>query len=262
MAAAPSLVPMVAAAVTFGALILGTPFLALAFRDSLSGGGIKALVLLLALLGLLLALSIGCLALFLRAYRRAITPPDHSAIETFVAEPQRALMRAFAFDPDDLAANRAGRLSDRQRANVRAVRSVMLIIGGVMVGVTALSLTWLPAMIGGGESGPAAPGSLGAIGAWLPFSLVGLLVGGAFARSYWMLRDQIHGRLSAAEGEASPARRRAASGQMAGVRSMQVGDLRLPMFDEAQRATLEAGVRYRVYYLRGPAPRVMAIDLI
>ena len=262
MATQPSLVPMIAAASTFGALILATPFLALAFRDQLRGEGVLSLLLLLGLLGLLLALSLGCLWLFLRAYRRAITPPDHSAVDTFVAEPQRPLMRAFGFDPEDLAANRAGRLSERQRANVRAVRSVMLIIGGVMIGVTALNLTWLPTVIGGGECGPAATGALGPAGVWLPVGIIGRLVGGALARSYWMLRDQIHGRLSTAEGEARPAPRLAVSRRTAGVPCLQIGDLRLPLFDQAQRAALETGARYRIHYLRGPTPRVMAIDPI
>jgi hypothetical protein len=256
---------MIAAAMTFGALILATPFLAIAFRDQLRGGGFGSLLLLLALMGLLLALSLGCLVLFLRAYRRAIVPPNHSAIEAFVAEPQRTIMRAFAFDPDDLAANRAGRLSERQRINVRSVRSIMLIIGAVMMGVTVLSMTWIPRLIGGGESGPAATGSLGRMGVWLPFGVVGLLVGGAFARGYWSLRDQFHGRLSVAEGEAALVQQQAGSATAAGAagaRTMQIGGVRLPMFDRAQRAALKAGVRYRVYYLRGPAPRVMAVELI
>ena len=67
------------------------------------------------------------------------------------------------------------------------------------------------------------------------------------------------------EGEAALVQQQAGSATAAGAagaRTMQIGGVRLPMFDRAQRAALKAGVRYRVYYLRGPAPRVMAVELI
>lgn len=255
-----SLVPMAAAAVVFGALVLATPFIALPFRDQLQRGGLGSVFVLTGLTLFVFALSIGCLGLFLRASAGIFAKPDHSAIETFTSEPQQALMRAFDFDGDDLAANRDGRLSSRQRANLRAGRAVMLIIGAVMVGVTALSVTVMPLLIAGGESGPAAPGSLGRLGAWLPIGLIGLLVGGAFARAYWTHRDQLHGRLSVVEGEAGSTRRGAGPATMRGVGSVEVGGVAVPVLDPAQQAALRLGARYRVYYLRGPMPRVMAIE--
>jgi hypothetical protein len=78
----------------------------------------------------------------------------------------------------------------------------------------------------------------------------------AFARSYWILRDQIHGRLSAAEGEARLARRQGSAERAPSMRSMEVGGVRLAMCDDASGAALQTGV----CYLRAPAPRVMAIE--
>lgn len=255
-----SLVPMAVAALVFGALVLATPFIAMAFRGPLQRGGLGEVLTLTGVTLFVFALSLGCLGLFLRASAGVFAKPDHSAIETFTSEPQQRLMRAFDFDGDDLAANRDGRLSPRQQANLRAARAVMLIIGAVMVGVTALSVTVMPLLITSGESGPAAPGSLGPWGAWLPLGVIGLLVGGAFVRAYWTHRDQFHGRLSVVEGEAGSMRRGAGPATMRGVGSVEVGGVAVPVPDPAQQAALRLGARYRVYYLRGSMPRVMAIE--
>lgn len=241
----------------FGALVVLTPVAALILREPLNRGGIVGLLTLYGLGAVLLALSIGCLALFLRGFAQATIPPDHGHLDIATIDEQ-ALMRAFDFDPEDLRANRAGELSARQRANLRAGRTAMLIVGATMLGVTYLSITAVPALMQWVTPGPA-PGAMNGTGTWIVLAIITILVGSSFLYGYRQVRHQLHLQLSFAEGRAGegPA---GTTVPPHSPRSVPVGDVAVPILRRSQAAALRAGQWYRVCYVRAPIPIVLSID--
>lgn len=124
-----------AAALAFGGLVLATPVAAYLLRAQLNNRGLVSLVTFAGVGAVLLALCGASLALFGRAARVALRPPEDPVDQPSATA---ALMSAFAFDAHDLEANRQGRLSPRQRLNLRATNQAMVIVGTVMIGVTSV----------------------------------------------------------------------------------------------------------------------------
>jgi len=242
-----------AAALAFGGLVLATPVAAYLLRDRLAGGGPAGLLTVLAIGVVLLGLCGGCLALFGRAARHAIQPPAPPAAH---AASTAALMTAFAFDADDLDANRQGRLSARQRVNLRASNQAMVIMGAVMVGVTYLFLAFMPSLM----NDRATTTTDGTIALVIGTGLITLLLLASFAHGYWQMRGQVHGWVRVSDGVAAPAVLGGDSAATQAVRTSRVGRLAVPLVSAEQEAALVSGVRYRVYYLPGPLPRVLSVD--
>jgi len=188
---------------------VATPFIAYLFRTPINNGGVLGLLTLFALSAVLLLLSVGSLMLFLRGHARALTPSRHDDLDARVPSDQRALMLAFAFDAEDLRANRAGELSARQRANLRAGRHGMIAMGATMLGVTYLGLATLPVLLGAGDLRTSVLSS-DAAGMWIGVGLIIAIIGVSFLYTCRHVRDQVHDRMSIAEGVAGPpgARRR------------------------------------------------------
>lgn len=248
---APAVTSMLAAALAFGGLVVATPIAAYLLRDSLSGGGPAAVVTFLTLGLVLLALCVACLALFGCAARRLVRPPAAPAgTDTTVI-----LMTAFAFDADDLDANRQGRLSARQRLNLRATNQVMIIMGTVMVGVTYLFLAFMPWLMNGSGSSSSADH----LGYVVGVGLITALLSGSMLRGYWQMRGQVHGWVAVAHGAAEPPTRGTDPATRA-LLTARVGSLAVPLVSAEQASALVTGRLYRVYYLPGPLPRVLSVD--
>jgi hypothetical protein len=165
-------------------------------------------------------------------------------------------MTAFAFDADDLDANRQGRLSARQRVNLRATNQAMVIMGTVMVGVTYLFLAFMPSLMGDGATSSAD----GTVGLIIGTGIITLLLLGSFVHGYWQMRGQVHGWVRVADGVAAPAAMGGDTAAMQAVRTSRVGTLAVPLVSSEQETALMAGRRYRVYYLPGPVPRVLSVE--
>jgi MFS family permease len=242
-----------AAALAFGGLVLATPVAAYLLRAQLNDRGLVSVLTFLGLGGVLLALCVVCLALFGRAARVAFRLP----VEPTDQPPaMAALMTAFAFDADDLEANRQRRLSSRQRVNLRASNQAMVIMGTVMIGVTYLFLAFMPWMMGD----TAASGDDGQIGLVIGGVLITLLLLVSVVRGYWQMRGQVHGWVREADGVAAPPVMGGDSAATRSVRTSRVGPLAVPLVSGEQARALQPGVRYRVYYLPGPLPRVLSVD--
>jgi hypothetical protein len=243
-----------AAALAFGGLVLATPVAAYLLRAQLNERGLISLLVFLGLGVVLLASCVVCLALFGRAARVAIRPPAAPAGQPPAVA---ALMTAFSFDADDLEANRRGRLSSRQRVNLRASNQAMVIMGTVMIGVTYLFLAFMPWMMGD----TAASGDDGKIGLVIGGVLITLLLLVSVVRGYWQMRGQVHGWVREAEGVAASPVVGGDSAVTRLVRTARVGTLAVPLVSADHARALQPGVRYRVYYLPGPLPRVLSVDV-
>jgi len=251
---------MLGAALAFGMLVLATPFIAYLFRTPINNGGVLGLLTLFGLSAVLLLLSIGSLMLFLRGHARALTPPRHDDLDASVPSDQRALMLAFAFDAEDLCANRAGGLSARQRANLRAGRHGMFAMGATMLGVTYLGLATMPVLLGAGD-GRTSILSSDAAGMWIGAGVITAIIGVSFLYTYRHVRDQVHDRMSIAEGVAGPPGHDG-DGHPASrsVRTVPIGGVAVPVLEAAQAEALREGRRYRVCYVRAPLAIVLSID--
>lgn len=261
--AAPSTRSFLVAALAFGALVFLTPGVAWLFRAPINRGGALGLVTLAAVAVLLLALSAGCLALFMRGHHRALVPPDLSRVATVVPDAERALMVAFGFDPDDLGANRAGRLSPRQHANLGASRVMMAIMATVMLGVTYLSLALMPVAMGTGLVSGSTTRAADAAGYLVGVGIINALIGGSLVYGYRQMRDQLHGRMSVAEGPAGePSYDVEGPAATRSILTSRVGAVLVPLTTDAQVEALRTGVRYRIFHLAGPLARVLSIEPI
>lgn len=241
-------------AFTFGALVLLTPAVALVFREPLHRGGVVGLLTLYGLAAVLLVLSLGCLVLFLRGYAQATVPPDHDFSRSRPTGEEQELMRAFDFDAEDLRANRAGGLSARQRANLRAGRTAMVVMGATMLGVTYLSITAVPALMEFNQPGTA-QGASGDSGMWIALAMVTALVGGSFAYAYRKVRHQFRQRFSFAEGAAREEEESSRS-----VKGARIGDVIVPIHRRRQAQAIRMGQWYRVCFIPGPIAIVLSID--
>lgn len=167
-------------------------------------------------------------------------------------------MLAFGFDPDDLQANRTGMLSARQRANLRVGRNAMVAMGTTMIGVTYLSLAFMPVALDASGTGVFSPDSAGL---WIGVGIINALVGGSFLYTYRLVRDQVHQRLSVTEGPAGPPGHDG-DGHPASrsIRTVRIGAVAVPVLNAEQVEAVRAGRAYRVSYIRAPIAIVLSID--
>lgn len=243
------------AAVAFAALVLAAPLVALPFAERITRGGLGGLLALTVVALLLVVASAACLALFVRGQAQAMCPPADVPAGSGVSPELAALAAAFQFDLEDLAANRTGVLSPRQRANRRTHRSIMAFMAVLMLGVTYLGLGLLLFLTRDGGTADAANRTTVLMGV----AIVTALVAGSMVHMWWRARDQIRGRLAQVSGEAGPAQRGGTSAS-ASLSVMPVGSLEVPITTPAQSEALQPGRAYTVYYLAGPLPLIQSID--
>jgi hypothetical protein len=161
-----------------------------------------------------------------------------------------ALRRAFRFDGADLRANRAGRLSPRQEARLRAghtgMRLALAVFALVMlgtVGIVAFANRDLAVGALGGDDRVA----VGAIAA---------VVVAVVAFGYWQSR----GYMSAARSRRVEVATGAAT-VVEGEEHVRIGPTRLRLAGEEQRGAFTPGIEYRVYYLAGTVPFVLSAEV-
>ncbi len=162
----------------------------------------------------------------------------------------RALREAFRFDGGDLVANRAGRMSPRQDALLRAGRRGMVlslaVFAAVMIGSVGL-VAFFDRRLG-------TPGAQGGIAVAAGVALVVIVVG--YLQSRRHLSAAGSRKLSEAQGPAeilseSPSECRVRFGRTS---------LRLP--GVAALEAFEPGHEYRVYYLAGPVAHVLSAESV
>jgi hypothetical protein len=171
-----------------------------------------------------------------------------------LTETDRALAQAWGFTAEDLAANRIGQVTPRQRAVLalyqRGRRRGMILALVLVVGSV---LFWLLAMVWGVDtSGP------GFRQAW-PYLLLTLSIflavfGATLAAGMIRTRDVIRLRLSVAQGPAMTTMKTFRRGRFRRVASdyIWVGPVRFVAYTPEQAAALEEGRDYRVFYVRYP----------
>jgi hypothetical protein len=171
-----------------------------------------------------------------------------------VADPSsERLQEAFGFEAADLPANRAGRLSPRQEALLRAGRSGMRLALAVFVAVMCgtvglVAFTMWPARSGGEPASREA---------WIGLGAVVAAVAGAIGLGAWQSR----GFMAAARSRrilvaAGPAAVVSARGRY----RVRIGPTELRVASATQLDALEPGAAYRVHYLAGPVALVLSAE--
>ena len=161
----------------------------------------------------------------------------------------RALREAFQFEGADLVANRAGRLSPRQTALLRAGRIGMqlslAVFAVVMLGSVGLVVFFnLRLDTPGGWSS----------GLWVPAAVAAVVIAGGYLLS--------RGHLSAARSQQV----RVAHGAVEVVSNaaddcrIRIGATPLRLASTAHLEAFQAGIEYRVYYLPGPRTIVLSAE--
>jgi hypothetical protein len=163
----------------------------------------------------------------------------------------RPLRRAFRFEAADLDANRAGRLSPRQAALLRAGRIGMwlslVVFAAVMLGSVGLA-----ALLDRRLQGPR--GRVGGLGAAAAVAVAAIAVGYAVSRRH----------LSTARAR----RLRKATGAVEILSDapedcrVRIGGTPLRLPDVAALEVFRSGVEYRVYYLAGPVALVLSAEAL
>jgi hypothetical protein len=165
-----------------------------------------------------------------------------------------ALRKAFGFEPADLAANRAGRLSARQTAVLRAGHGAMRLSFAVFA-LVMLGSAALVAVMAGGERRPGTSQAVPA-GTALAVALVVIALGWGLSRRY--LAAAAGRRLDVARGRAEIVATDAASHDV----RLRLGPTVLRFPSAAHLAPFQPGTEYRVYYLPGPMPLVLSAEAV
>lgn len=174
-------------------------------------------------------------------------------------ETDRDLGLAWGFTAEDLAANRIGQVTPRQRAVLasykRGRRRGMIL---ALVFVAGCVLFWLLAVAWGVDtSGPgfrqARPYLL------LTLSIFLAVFGAALAAGMIRTRDVVRLRLSVAQGPARTTVKTFRRGRFRRVASdyIRVGPARFVAYTPEQAAALEEGRDYRVFYVKYPPPNIV-----
>lgn len=163
------------------------------------------------------------------------------------------LMRAFEFDEIDLAANRVGEFSDSQRRKLRRV-ALGYLAGTLIALVCALLLLegLFFFMIEGGDVETLPKYALLFLLGFVPMAFLAYL---AYTRM-----DMVTGRVSVIEGPG-----RCWQSEVNGKTYLEIDDSRFELetrYPEAARQSIEDGVHYRVYYVKGGANLLLTIEWV
>jgi hypothetical protein len=165
-----------------------------------------------------------------------------------ISERDRALRRAFRFDAADLAANRAGRVSPRQDALLRAGRLGMQLslamFAAVMLGTVGFVVFFDRRLLT-----PEGPG-----GVWIPAAVALLAIAAGLAGSRRYLAAAGARKVLAADGPVE------ILADAPGDCRIRLGatSLRLPGVEAVE--AFEPGHAYRVYYVAGPVALVLSAE--
>jgi FtsH-binding integral membrane protein len=253
-----SLGPVLVAALAFAALVLATPLAAFLLREPLKQRGAIGLAAFLALLAVTFVLCVLVGSAMVRAGRGVVIEPRADRPSAVTAE-QWALMLAFKFRDEDLAANRRRQLSARQRRNTRSAGRLAIFMGGLALGVTYVSIGLVYWLSTSGDNS-IQPTADDRVGMAIAVLIITALVGGSLVYSYFLLRDSYTGKISVTEGTAT----RLAPGddpRTHGYPGARIGEAVFLFVDDEQERAVDHATRYRVFYLKGPMCQVLSIEI-
>lgn len=170
----------------------------------------------------------------------------------------RSLQEIFLFSNADLRANRAGRLSERQQARLRAARGsqrlAMLIFVVVMIGAAAFVAFSSLAAQSSANSNPA--GGLAQMVVIVVVVCGVALIGLLISRPY--LTDPAPRQMLMASGPAQVGRVKPDAARY----EIKIGAAVLRLATEEHLAAFQPGVIYQVFYLPGPVTTVLSGQVV
>jgi protein-S-isoprenylcysteine O-methyltransferase Ste14 len=170
----------------------------------------------------------------------------------------QTLRETFHFSSRDLLANRAGKLSERQKARQSAAGTSLKvgIAFFVVVMLGSLGLFFFFSSATGANEGASDFDTLVTTGVLLAvFSLV--LVVSLFA-SQKHLAAAKEKQIQKAEGEMSHGKIRADSANF----EIKIGRTKIRLITEEQLEAFQVGERYRVHFLPGPMPTILSAEVL
>jgi len=179
--------------------------------------------------------------------------------------PNRRLQAAFMFQPADLRANRAGRLSKRQQTLLSTARSTgrlamfifVLVMLGTM-GIIAFTIFQSPGKSGSSvepAGGATQAGSILVIlGIVVAAVLLTIIIGVAISRRYIAALNTK--QIDVAKGRAEVASNKGNNWRV------RIGSTKLRLSRPSQLASFQPGTPYRVYYLAGPVPNILSAEVV
>jgi hypothetical protein len=163
----------------------------------------------------------------------------------------RALRRTFRFEAADLAANRAGVLSPRQAALLRAGRTGMIlslaVFAVVMVGTVGLVILFNRRLD---------PAGSWASGVGVAAAVAGIVIAIGYVMSRAHLAAARSRQLSVARGAPE------VLSDAADDCRIRIGPTPLRLAGQAQVEAFRPGTEYRVYYLAGPVALVLSAETL
>lgn len=170
----------------------------------------------------------------------------------------RTLRDTFHFSSRDLLANRAGKLSERQKARQQAA-GVSLKVGiavFVIVMLGSLGIVFFFSSATGANEGASSFDTMVATSVLLAvFSLV--LILSLFSSQKYLAATK-EKQIQKAEGEAAHGKIRADSANF----EIKIGRTKIRLLTQGQLEAFQVGERYRVYFLPGPVPTILSAEVI
>jgi hypothetical protein len=169
----------------------------------------------------------------------------------------KTLRETFHFSSRDLLANRAGKLSERQKARQGAM-GVSLKVGigfFVVIMLGSLGIIFLTTYVSGANEGASRFDVIISMGILLGvFALI--LVISLFASQKHLAAKEKH--IQKAEGEAAHGRIRADSANF----EIKIGRTKIRLLTQGQLDSFRVGESYRVHFLPGPIPVILSAEVL
>jgi hypothetical protein len=176
-----------------------------------------------------------------------------------------ALQAALDFTPDDLVANRAGRLSPSQQSRMSKSQGRGRIFTIVMAVVAVVAIVVIAATVLPGLLAPQ-PASSSAVP---PGIIVAVIVVVAALMALSLLRTRrglgrMTGPVLSVEGVAKTRAREFEDETMGGLATfrVRVGNVTFPVFGAAQVGAFEDGKTYRAYYVKTTLPVIVSAEAV
>lgn len=170
----------------------------------------------------------------------------------------QTLRETFHFSSRDLLANRAGKLSERQKARQSAA-GVSLKVGiafFVVVMLGSLGIVFLFSSATGANEGASQFDTLVGAGAVIGVTLLILVVSLFSSRKH--LAATKEKQIQKAEGEASRGKMREDSANF----EIKIGRTKIRLLTLGQLEAFQVGESYRVHFLPGPIPVILSAEVI
>lgn len=168
------------------------------------------------------------------------------------------LRETFHFNSRDLLANRAGKLSERQKARQSAA-GVSLKVGiavFVIVMLGSLGIVFFFSSATGANEGASRFDTL--VGGGVVVGVTALILIVSLFSSRKHLAATKEKQIQRAEGEASPGKVRADAAHF----EVKIGRTKIRLVTQGQLETFQMGESYRVYFLPGPIPTILSAEAL